>query len=46
MQDMSDTKITPPALELTRDMIEHLPSDLHKAIAQDYISRGYWRLLE
>lgn len=46
MQEQHNPEERPPVLEITKDMIEHLPSDLHKAIARDYVSRGYWRLIE
>lgn len=36
----------PKFREVTREIIEHLPTALHKALAQDNVKRGLWRLKE
>lgn len=30
--------------EVSQDEIDHLPSPVHRAVAMDYLKRGFWRL--
>ena len=36
----------PAPREVTTEELEHLPSPIHRAIAEDYIKKGYWKLTD
>jgi|GEM_PF-6258501 len=45
-EDLEKINCDSASREVTTEMIDHLPTDLHKAIARDYILRGLWTLKE
>jgi len=40
----SQQEYRPRFREISRDEIDHLPTPIHKALAEDYLKRGFWRL--
>jgi hypothetical protein len=46
MSETLQPEYIPNYREITQEMLNALPSFIHKAIALDYVSKGYWRLLD
>lgn len=42
---MQETEYIPPRAEITQEELNHIRDPIKKVLAQDYIRRGYWTVI-